>query len=80
MRTRRQFQPMLDWMPSRIAPSSMAVAVDPMDSTTSPTDTTPTLVSPMDPTTDPGTGTSVTSPTIGGSGSFVQPINTTSLC
>jgi hypothetical protein len=72
MRTRRIFQPTLDWMPTRIVPSDLGV-VSPMDPTSTPTITPPSLVSPMDPTSSPGTDPGLTDPTIGGPGSFIQP-------
>ena len=73
MRTRRWFQPTLDSMPTRIAPSGLGLTVSPMDPTSAPTSTTPSLVNPMDPTSSPGTNPGVTDPTIGGPGSYIQP-------
>lgn len=55
MRTRRQFRPMFDLMPSRITPSTGALP-DPMDAIVVPTETTTPMVTPMDPLTIP-TGT-----------------------
>jgi hypothetical protein len=82
MRTRRMFQPTLDWMPSRVVPSAVGT-VSPTDPTSTPTDSTPSLVSPMDPSSTTGTDPGSTDPTISGPGSYIQPSDgtiVTTLC
>lgn len=65
MRTRRQFRPVFEFLPGRIAPSAAALDVtDPMDSSSTPGDTT-TIVDPMDGSSTPTTDPSSTLPTIG---------------
>jgi hypothetical protein len=76
MRARRQFQPSLDLMPMRLAPSGVGVIVSPMDPLASP-DTSPTeIISPMDPLASPDSGPSVSDPTMIGPGSYTPLITT----
>jgi len=66
MRSRRQFQPTFDLMPSRIAPSNLAGVPCPMDPSSNPGASRPTIGNPMDPSYNPNpTPTSTHSPTIG---------------
>jgi hypothetical protein len=78
MRTRRQFRPVFEFLPGRIAPSNAGV-VNPTDSSSTPGGTT-TIVNPMDgsstPTTDPSSslpviGPGSTTPTTGHSGALL---------
>ncbi len=58
MRTRRRFQPTIEFMPLRMVPSAVGCPLNPMDPTTDPSAPSPPAVNPMDPTTDPSDPTS----------------------
>jgi hypothetical protein len=65
MRTRRQFRPVFEFLPGRIAPSAAGLDVtDPMDPSSDPTSTTP-MVDPIDPSSDPSTDPSSSVPVMG---------------
>jgi hypothetical protein len=51
----------------------MGVVASPMDPTSSLPSNPPGMISPMDPTSIPPSGPTVTSPTVGGPGSFLTP-------
>jgi hypothetical protein len=71
MRTRRQFQPTVEYMPMRMVPCAVVVSVpDPTDPTTDPSSPPPVMVDPTDPTQtlDPGNPTPIISP-----GSYTNP-------
>jgi hypothetical protein len=57
MRTRRQFRPVFEFLPGRIAPSCAFDVSDPGDSSSTPGDTT-TIVDPMDGSSGPSTAPS----------------------
>jgi hypothetical protein len=63
MRTRRQFRPVFEFLPGRIAPCAVVGVMDPMDSSSTPGDTT-TGTDPMDGSSTPSTDPSST-PVIG---------------
>jgi hypothetical protein len=63
MRTRRQFRPVFEFLPGRIAPSTVGV-VDPMNSSSTPGNTT-TIIDPIDPSSTPSPDPSSTLPVIG---------------
>ena len=70
MRTQRQYQPSLESLDERIAPSQIGVIISPMNPLARP-DTSPTvIISPMDPLAKPSSGPSVTDPTMIGPGDF----------
>ncbi|MFO0890722.1 MAG: hypothetical protein U0790_16455 [Isosphaeraceae bacterium] len=74
MRAHRRFRPVLDFLPTRLAPST--VAVSPMDPTSVGTGSGSSAVSPMDPTsTSSGSGTTYSSP-----GSYVTPSSGHAYC
>lgn len=52
MRTRRSFQPSVEWMPIRIAPSTIATS-DPTDPGVPPCDPPPPIIDPTQPGTPP---------------------------
>jgi hypothetical protein len=65
MRTRRQFRPVFEFLPGRIAPSAAMGDVSyPMDPSSDPTSTTP-MVDPIDPSSDPSTDPSSSVPVMG---------------
>ena len=72
MRSRRQFQPTLDLMPSRIAPCDLGVST-PMDPSFDPGDSPTPISTPMDPSFTPGSP-STTDPTDIGPGSYTPVI------
>lgn len=76
MRARRQFQPSLDLMPMRLAPSGVGVIVSPMDPSADPGTSPTVIISPMDPAANPSGGPSVTDPTTIGPGSYTPLITT----
>ncbi len=73
MRTRRQFRPTIDFMPSRIVPSDLGVVADPSDLSANPTDGSTTITYPMDPTAIPTSGPTTVDPTQAGPGSYNSP-------
>jgi hypothetical protein len=74
MRARRQFQPSLDSLPMRLAPSGMGVKVSPMDPLAGAGRKSPTVIlSPMDPLSGSRSGPSVADPTMIGPGSYTPP-------
>jgi len=80
MRARRRFQPNVDLMPLRLAPSGAGV-VYPMDPVAGPGgNPPPPIISPMDPVTGPTTGPSVNDPPTAPSGSFTPTVTTTVSC
>jgi len=80
MRARRRFQPSLDVLPMRLAPSGLGTMVSPTDPVAgSPTSPAP-IVSPTDPVSGPGSGPSVSDPTSIGPGSYSTPTTTTLSC
>ena len=81
MRAHRHFQPSLESLPVRLAPSSVVTLVSPSDplagSSVSPTAT----VCPADPASGSGNDPPVSDPTtIGPAGSFTPPVTTTLSC
>jgi|GEM_PF-2077986 hypothetical protein len=77
MRARRQFQPSLDLMPMRLAPSDVGTIISPMDPLARP-DTSPTaIINPMDPLARPDSGPSMSNPRPIGPGSYTPLITTT---
>ena len=81
MRARRHFQPSLDSLPVRLAPSSVAAIVSPTGplagSSSSPTAT----VSPADPASGSAGDPPVSDPTtISPAGSYTPPATTTMSC
>jgi len=80
MRARRDFQPSLDLMPMRLAPSGVGVMVSPMDPVASPSKSPTVIISPTDPVSGPDSGPSVTDPTTIGAGSYTTPTSTTLSC
>jgi hypothetical protein len=80
MRTRRQFQPTIDLMPLRLAPSSVGIPLSPMDPTVVPSTPSPTLISPMDPTSTPTSDPSEPVPPAGPGSYTPIPIAPTMLC
>ncbi len=80
MRARRRFQPNVDLMPMRLAPSGLA-AVYPMDPLAGAgSSSTPVMISPTNPLSGPQTGPSVADPTTIGPGSYTPPVTTTMPC
>lgn len=75
MRTRKSFQPSIEIMPLRLAPSSSGVLPNPMNPLTDPGTTSSPLINPMNPLTDPGVPSS-SCPSYG-SGSYTSPTATT---
>ena len=53
MRARRHFQPSLDSLPMRLAPSNMGVMVSPLDPLAGSSSSPTAIVSPMDPVSGP---------------------------
>ena len=79
MRTRRQFRPVFEFLPGRIAPSCAFDVTDPGDSSSTPGDTT-TVTDPMDGSSTPSTDPSSGAPPIG-TGSWMNTgSSTTTLC
>jgi hypothetical protein len=76
MRARRQFQPSLDLMPMRLAPSGVGVIVSPMDPSADPDSSPTVIISPMDPAAGPDGGAPVSDPTMIGPGSYTPLITT----
>ncbi len=79
MRARRQFQPSVDVLPFRLAPSDLGVTISPMDPL-SGASSSPTLISPMDPLSGSGSGPSLSDPTMIGPGSYTTLSTTTLSC
>ncbi len=81
MRARLQFQPSVNFMPVRLAPSSMGVMVSPMDPLSCAGTPSPTVfISPMDPLSGAQSGPSVSDPTAIGPGSYTAPTTTVQSC
>ncbi len=80
MRARRRFQPNVDLMPLRLAPSSAGV-VYPMDPVAGAGgNSSPPIISPMDPVSGPGSSPSVNNPPTAALGSFTPTVTTTVSC
>ena len=80
MRARRRFQPSLDSLPMRLAPSNVGMMVSPMNPLAG-SSSLPVLTSPMNPLSGPDTGPSGSDPTtIGPGGSYTPPVTTTMPC
>ena len=80
MRARRRFQPNVDLMPLRLAPSGGG-GVCPMDSLAGAGSSgSPVLISPTYPLSGPQPGPSVSDPTTIGPGSYTPPVTTTLSC
>jgi hypothetical protein len=81
MRARRDFQPSLDLMPMRLAPSALGVLVSPMNPLSGAGSNSPTvIISPMNPLSGSQSGPSVADPTMIGPGSYTPPVTTTMPC
>jgi hypothetical protein len=81
MRARRHFLPSLDVLPTRLAPSGLAVMLSPLDSLSGAASTTHTsIVSPTDPLSGGSSGPSVAEPTSIDRGSYTPPVTTTMSC
>jgi hypothetical protein len=80
MRARRHFQPSLDSLPMRLAPSNVGVMVSPMDPVAGSSSSPPVIISPMDPVSGPDTGPSVSDPRMIGPGSYTPPVTTIMPC
>ncbi len=81
MRAHRHFQPSLDSLPMRLAPSSVVAMVSPMDPLSGAgSDSPPAIISPMDPLSGCPSGPSVADPTMIGPGSYTPPGTTTMPC
>jgi hypothetical protein len=80
MRARRRFQPTLDVLPMRLAPSDLGVPVSPTDPVSGPSTTPAPIISPTDPTSGPDPGPSVGDPTSIGPGSYTTTATTTLSC
>jgi hypothetical protein len=81
MRARRRFQPSLDLMPMRLAPSAVGVAVSPMDPASGAGSSSGTVVvSPTNPASGSQGGSSVSNPTTIGPGSWTSSSTTTMTC
>ena len=80
MRVRRHFQPSLDVMPMRLAPSGVGVIVSPTDPVAGPSSSPTVIISPTDPISGPDGGASVSDPTTLGLGSFTNPPSATMAC
>jgi hypothetical protein len=78
MRTRRQFRPVFEFLPGRIAPSCALGTTDPMDSSSIPGDT-PTITDPMDGSSTPSNDPSSGAPPIA-TGSWATGSSSTTLC
>jgi hypothetical protein len=82
MRTRRQFQPTVEYMPLRMVPSAVVVSVpDPTDPTTDPSSPQPpVMVNPTDPTQTPPVDPGNPAPIVG-PGSYTNPsVDPTQVC
>ncbi len=81
MRARRHFQPSLDLLPLRLAPSGLGVMLSPMDPLAGAGSSSPTvIISPTDPLSGSPSGPSVADPTMIGPGSYTPPATTTISC
>jgi hypothetical protein len=81
MRARRRFQPSLDLLPMRLAPSGVGVVISPDDPLAGAGSQSPTvIISPMDPLSGSQSGPSVADPTTIGPGSYTPPPTTTISC
>ena len=80
MRARRHFQPSLDSLPMRLAPSNVGVMVSPMNPLAGSSSSPTAIVSPMDPLSGPDSGPSVSDPTMAGPGSYTSPVTTIMPC
>jgi hypothetical protein len=78
MRTRRHFQPSLDLLPMRLAPSGMVVS--PMSQLSGVSNSSTATVSPMNNLSGAEDGASVSDPSLIGPGTFTAPSTTASLC
>jgi hypothetical protein len=79
MRARRHFQPSLDSLPMRLAPSGVGVIVSPMNPLAG-SSSVPVITSPMDPLSGADSGSSDSDPTSIGPGSYTPPATTTIPC
>ncbi len=81
MVARRRFQPTVDLMPVRLAPSTMGVMVSPMDPLSCAGTSAPTvIISPMDPLSGAQSGPAVSDPTTICPGSYTAPTTTVQAC
>lgn len=80
MRARRHFQPSLDSMPMRLAPSGLGVIVSPMNPLAGASSSPTAIICPMDPLSGPDSGPSVSDPTMIGPGSYTPTVTTTMPC
>jgi len=80
MRARRRFQPSLDVLPMRLAPSDLGTMVSPTDPVSGPDASPAPIISPTDPLSGPQGGPSVGNPTSIGPGSYTAPPTTTMSC
>jgi len=71
MRARRVFQPTIELMPLRLAPSDTGIQINPMDPVSSTPTTGPAMMNPMLPTSMPTSGPSSGSAPIQDAGSSV---------
>jgi hypothetical protein len=79
MRARRHFQPSLESLPVRLAPSTVGVMPSPMDPVAGSSSSPPAIVSPMDPASGSDSAPSGSDSTTTGPGSFTPPVTTTML-
>jgi hypothetical protein len=81
MRARRHFQPSLESLPVRLAPSSMVAIVSPSDPLAGSSGSPTATVCPADPASGSAGDPPVSDPTtIGPAGSFTPPATTTLSC
>ncbi len=81
MRARRRFQPSLDLMPMRLAPSSLGVVASPMNPAAGAGSSSNTVVvSPTNPAAGSQGGSSVSNPTTIGPGSWTSSSSSTLSC
>ena len=71
MRSRRQFRPMFDYLPGRIAPSSTGIVADPTNPSSVPTQPI-SIIDPTNPTANPTPDPAPSLPTTG-PGSYTTP-------
>ncbi|MGC8638464.1 MAG: hypothetical protein ACP5XB_01140 [Isosphaeraceae bacterium] len=76
MRMRRQFQPTIELMPLRLAPSTIGTAPNPMNPLIVPSTPCPTLIDPMDPLSTPTFSPSDPASPVG-PGSYTPPSSAT---
>jgi len=80
MRARRHFQPSLDSLPMRLAPSNVGVMVSPMSPVAGSSSSPPAIISPMNPASGPDSGPSDSDPTAISPGSYTPPPASTLPC